>query len=271
MKKILIANDGAHFSEGAFQFARRLNELSPLLLTGVFLPKEVYASIWSYSMTGPLYIPVMDAPGGNDADARQKFESQCIQHGIEYRVHHDYNDFGIAELKKETHYADLLLIGSESFYEQAGSTGINEYVDQTLHHAACPVVIVPEESNFPETNILAYDGSESAAYAIRQFAMLLPELSSNKTILLYAGQPGDTRIPDQEQMEEFASRHFPDLTIHILQAGSNGGFTSWIANQKNALLVSGAFGRTIVSRLFRQSFISGVIADHRIPVFIAHR
>ncbi|MDE3249094.1 MAG: universal stress protein [Bacteroidota bacterium] len=271
MKKILIANDGAHFSEGAFQFAQRLNELSPLLLTGVFLPEEVYASIWSYSMTGPLYIPVMDAAGGNSAAAKEKFESLCVKHGIEYRVHHDYNDFGIAELKRETNYADLLVIGSESFYEQAGSTGINEYVDQTLHHAACPVVIVPEASNFPETNILAYDGSESAAYAIRQFALLLPELAANKTILLYAGQPGDTRIPDQEQMEEFASRHFPDLTIHIIHAGSNGTFTSWIANQKNALLVSGAFGRTIVSRLFRQSFISGVIADHRIPVFIAHR
>ena len=39
MKKILIAFDGTHFSDGAFEFARRVNELQPILLTGVFLPQ----------------------------------------------------------------------------------------------------------------------------------------------------------------------------------------------------------------------------------------
>jgi hypothetical protein len=36
MKKVILACDGSHFSEGAFEFARRLNELRPILLTGVF-------------------------------------------------------------------------------------------------------------------------------------------------------------------------------------------------------------------------------------------
>ena len=39
MKKILLAFEGSHFSEGAFEFARKLNELSPVQLTGVFLPQ----------------------------------------------------------------------------------------------------------------------------------------------------------------------------------------------------------------------------------------
>ena len=37
MKKILLAFDGTHFSNGAFQFARELNELEPALVTGAFL------------------------------------------------------------------------------------------------------------------------------------------------------------------------------------------------------------------------------------------
>ena len=40
MKKVVIAFDGNHFSEGAFEFVRRLNELQPILLTGVFLSDE---------------------------------------------------------------------------------------------------------------------------------------------------------------------------------------------------------------------------------------
>ena len=39
MKKIILAFEGTHFSEGAFEFARKLNELRPILLTGVFLPQ----------------------------------------------------------------------------------------------------------------------------------------------------------------------------------------------------------------------------------------
>jgi hypothetical protein len=49
MKKIILAFDGTHFSEGAFEFARRLNELQPVLLTGVFLPQAEIANLWSYA------------------------------------------------------------------------------------------------------------------------------------------------------------------------------------------------------------------------------
>jgi hypothetical protein len=37
MKKILLAFDGEHFSEGAFEFASSLNRKERILLTGVFL------------------------------------------------------------------------------------------------------------------------------------------------------------------------------------------------------------------------------------------
>ena len=37
MKKILIAFDGKHFSEGAMQMAAWINEQEPALMTGVFL------------------------------------------------------------------------------------------------------------------------------------------------------------------------------------------------------------------------------------------
>jgi hypothetical protein len=49
MKKILLAFDDSHFSTGAFEFARQLNDLRPILLTGVFIPQLSYANLWSYA------------------------------------------------------------------------------------------------------------------------------------------------------------------------------------------------------------------------------
>ena len=59
MKKVLLAFDGLHFSKGAFEFARRLNELEPILLLGVFVPQVTIANLWSYAApeNAPLFIP----------------------------------------------------------------------------------------------------------------------------------------------------------------------------------------------------------------------
>ncbi|MES1223638.1 MAG: hypothetical protein ABUT20_49540 [Bacteroidota bacterium] len=99
MKKILLAFDGSHFSEGAFEFARVLNERKRILLTGVFLPQVDYANLWSYSgggMSGNTFIPLLE-----DEDARavekniKRFESLCKSNGIEYRVHNDFSEFAL--------------------------------------------------------------------------------------------------------------------------------------------------------------------------------
>ena len=62
MKKILLAFDGTHFSNGAFQFARQLNELEPALVTGAFLPQAQAANLWSYAdgMSGPMFVPLVE-------------------------------------------------------------------------------------------------------------------------------------------------------------------------------------------------------------------
>ena len=39
---------------------------------------------------------------------------------------------------------------------------------------------------------------------------------------------------------------------------------------KNAMLISGSFGRSAISQLLRRSFAEGVIEQRNMPVFIAH-
>ena len=273
MKKILLAFDGTHFSEGAFEFARGLNEIEPILLLGVFVPQTSYANLWSYANAGngPMLIPLVEP---EDSDTIQqnmdRFEEKCQRNKIEYRIRKDFFDFALPELKKETRFADFAILGSENFYNNFGIHEPNEYLKEAIQSFECPVLVVPEKYNFPESNILAFDGSESSAYAIKQFAYLFPELSNNQTLLVFASDD-DGAFPQKTCIEELVGRHFSKSISVKLEMNPKKEFASWVNDKKTAILVSGAFGRSSISQLFKKSFVSDVISAHRLPVFIAHR
>lgn len=273
MKKIILAFDGTHFSEGAFEFARRLNEMQPILLTGVFLPQSLLANLWNYAdAAGRDVVSLIES---NEADLVQqsisRFESLCRRNGIEYRVHKDFYDLAIPELQKESIYADLMILGSEVFYERSGETSPGIYLKDSLRNIKCPVLLVPEEFDFPESIILAYDGSDDAVFAIKQFAYLFPELTGRPTVLVYASKDASDDFPDKIQMEELVARHFSNLTLQKLDINPKKYFGVWMLDKKSAMLVCGSFGRSSLSQLFKKSFVTEVIADHRLPVFIAHQ
>ena len=273
MNKILLAFDGSHFSEGAFEFARRINEKQSILLTGVFLPLVNYASLSSYANASgsPIAMPLLEDDNSEAVQRNiQRFENLCKQNNIEYRVHRDFTDFALPGIKKETRFADLIILGSETFYQNAGTGEPNEYLKDALHVAESAVLIVPENFSFPESNVLAFDGSESSVYAIKQFSYLFPELSNNKTFLVYASE-GNKPFPDEGYMKELITAHFADVSIQKLDINPKKDFATWISERKSPILVSGSFGRAFVSELFKRSFVSDVLREHKIPVFITHR
>jgi nucleotide-binding universal stress UspA family protein len=273
MKKILLAFDGTNFSKGAFEFARQMNERSAVLTVGVFLPQVDYANLWTYAK-GVGETMFTSVPEKETAKAIQKniekFESQCRKNDMEYRVHKDSLDFAMPALRKETRFADLLIIGSESFYENFEIDEPSESLKDALHHSECPIVVVPEKFEFPETNILTYDGSTDSVYAIRQFVYLFPELCRNETLLVYASQEDNQEFPDESYIEELTARHYPNLTLMKLQLNPRKYFNSWIEDHRSAIVISGSFSRSGFSQIFKKSFITKVIRDHKIPVFIAH-
>lgn len=273
MKKILIAFDAAHFSEGALNFADYMNRQTPILLTGIFLPVVDYSNLWNYAnaAAGPVFVPFVES---DESEAIRenvdRFKAFCEEKNIEYLVHKDFFDFMLPELKKETRFADLIILGGESFFKNIGRGEPNEYLRDTLHAAECRVMVVPEEFNFPQCNILAYDGTESSVYAIKQFSYLFPELANNKTLLVTGDTDVSSAIPEEHFIRELMSSHFPNLEVQKLEIDPRVYFTSWLDERDAPLLVSGAFGRSSFSQLFKSSFVSDVIRDHKFPVFIAH-
>lgn len=270
MKKVLLAFDGDNFSEGAFEFASELNKKEPILLTGVFVPQVDTSNLWAYAIgVPPAVIPVLEEDAEVEEKNIERFKDLCEINNIRCKVHDDYYGFAIPELKRETRFADLLLIGSETFYHNLGE-GMNDYIVDALHKAECPVLLVPESFHFPQSNVLAYDGSDISIYAIKQFAYLFPELCDNPTLLVFC-ENKDEVIPEKENMQELASQHFSNLKILKLDIDPKRYFRTWMSEQKNSILVSGAFGRSMISQAFRKSFVADIIKEHQLPVFVAHK
>ena len=274
MRKIIIAFDGFQFPESSFRFAAQLHQHDPILLTGVFLPQSSYANLWAFAdgVGAPMFVPHLEE---SDEELVEKnishFEDLCRKEGIEYRVHKDFYDLAMPELKKESRFSDLMILSAQHFYEQNGGDSPNHYLINALQEMECSVIVVPDQYEFPGVNIIAYDGSEASVFAIKQFAYLLPELGSNPTLLTYMHPDEREKIPFEPYIEELAARHFSDLTISKIELDARKYFTTWISEKKSALIISGSFGRSSFSQMFKKSFLSEVIRQHLIPVFIGHK
>jgi hypothetical protein len=92
MRKVLLACDGPHFSDKAFEFIRHMNEEEKVLATGVFLATAESPALWNYASgaTGPLMLPVEeDSDHTSISWSVRHFEELCRKNDIEYRIHTD--------------------------------------------------------------------------------------------------------------------------------------------------------------------------------------
>ncbi|HPH84051.1 MAG TPA: universal stress protein [Ferruginibacter sp.] len=273
MKKIIIAFDGQHYSTSTMEFVLSLNQMERVALTAVFLSPVDYTAIWSFPIL-PGGSDILSATGDNKSENvvsnnMKRFEETCQLHQIPYRIHNDINGMVFSSLKKESRFADLLLVSNQLFYEQIGRQP-NDYLQNILQIVECPVLLIPEKGLFPERIVFAYDGSESSIYAVKQFYYLFPSMCRLPTTLMYA-KAGKDEIPDQVNAEELLLRHFSDLSIELLDDDNPAHLVEWMRQQPSALLITGAYGRSGISQLFRKSFAKEIVKEHFVPVFIAHK
>jgi hypothetical protein len=272
MRKVVIACNGKSFPKGAFEMVKRLNEEETVLLAGVFLHAiDIAMMPVAVGAEGMLSLPsLVEDDRAIIEETIRYFEQECQHHQIEYRVHKDLALHSISELVTETRFADMLLLSDELFFSNQSLGQPNEMMQELLHKTECPVLLVPEKFEEPESVVLAYDGSESSMFAIKQFSYLFPSFSKLEAVLVYASDD-KVEIPDVHLVREYLARHYPNLTLTKLDFNPKKYFTSWLENTRNPLLVSGAYGRSMLSLFMKKSFIAEAIQEHKVPLFVAHK
>lgn len=273
MKKILVVFDGAHYPTATLDLALQLNYTERIMLTGIFLPSVDYAEAMSYYYYGNAIAPLYLEEYQDDPKAIQHnvdlFETFCREHHLSHRIHRDIKKKVVQELQYETRFADLLILSSTHFYENLGTMIQEDYITDTLHKAECPILLLPGEYTPPQNIIFAYDGSASSMHAIKQFIYLMPQYTDLDTLFVYADDKKDD-IPFIELVREYATQHFSKLAYYKLNADPKKYFNTWMEDRGASLLVSGAFGRSAFSELFRRNFLETTLKEQQIPLFISH-
>jgi hypothetical protein len=89
-------------------------------------------------------------------------------------------------------------------------------------------------------------------------------------MLVYADDDAGN-IPDKPLINEFATRHFKNLELVTLDIDPGKYFNTWVEGKRSPLVLSGSYGSSGFSQLLKKSFVRDLIADHKLPVFIAHK
>jgi hypothetical protein len=273
MRKVIVAFNGGTFSAGAMDFVRMMNEKEPVNVTGNFLPQTDYTGLWTYSgvLGGSVYgRPVQDEYNAAVKENIALFEQYCSNNQLLYQVHTHFHDYALSSLMKQTRYADIAVLSAESLYSNMGKNEHYEYLKEVLHAAECPVVLTPDQLELPANNIIAYDGSDSSVYAMKQFCYLLPELIANPTLLVHTDEE-DTVLPHAPLIKELAALHFHNISFQSLELNARDYFATWISEKQKGILISGAFSKPYFTRMFKKSFVADTLKAHLLPVFIAHR
>lgn len=272
MKKLLLPFEGGHYPQELLDFVGALQPMAPVLLTAAFVPESDYACV-----AGLRDLPA-SAPfscyGDEDRMVRynrKRLEQFCEEQGIKVVIHEDREDFALPCLRRESRYADLLLLNSAHFFEDLDKAQPNAWMKEMLHRSECPILLMPDQPSLPGELILAYDGSAASMFAIRQFAYLFPEFCRLQATLVYVSDDPDAKIPDEGVMRELCALHFKKFRVLKLGFRSADFYDTWIGIMSNPWVVSGSFGRSTLSQLFSPGFSTELIMQHQVPVFIAHK
>jgi hypothetical protein len=277
MIKFTAAFDGLKYSESTEKYSTFFAQQAQAHLVGIFLDDFSYHS---YRMADLLdekkkmdkRLKDFEKKDKETRDrAAQQFEMACKRANLEYTIHHD-RSIAIHELLHESIYADLLVIDSKETFTNFKEDPPTHFIRDMLAEVQCPALVVPQQYRPPEKIILLYDGGPSSVFAIKMFSYLFPSLKTLETeVISVNSDKVELHIPDIKLMKEFMQRHFPGAKYKMMKGYPEAEILQYVKKQnRNAMVVLGAYRRGMVSRWFRASMADALMRHAKLPLFIAH-
>ncbi len=273
MEKILFISNGVDLNLEALDFTCYLGRLTKSRITGIFLEnllddaKPILEKVSGHLMNGSENIAYEEKKKITAINIKT-FEEACARRSIKCDIR---EDFGIppGELLLESRYADLAVISPDISFESQLETLPTNFVKRFMEKSECPVVIAPQSFRDIEEVVFTYNGSPSSVYAIKQFTYLFPSMSDVKvTILGVNGK--DLSEKEKEQFRGWMRNHYNAIGFEFLKGNPEVELFKWLQKRKNAFITMGAYGRNVVSQLFRRSTAELLIQTLPQPIFITH-
>lgn len=274
MEKIIILTDSRKVDLGTIDFGCYLAELTNSRLTGMLLnsstinltPSESYKQMYLNKGAATETELV-----GIDIDqATLYIMEECRKRGIKSEVFPDKGS-PFEEVIYESRFADLLVLAPDLSLVGDFNDMPSSFVRRILSQSECPVVLTPNTFDRVEEIIFCYDGSESSLFAIKQFTYLFPQYKNLKTSVLEI-RDSDFSNTDEGHTKTLSwlGAHYDKVDFKFLQGDVKDELLIYFLNKSNYFIVMGAFGRNMLSNLFRKSSSEILIKTIDLPLFIAH-
>lgn len=278
MKNFSVVFDGHKISESTLQHAVQLSKVSNAHLTGIFLDvayqfRHTLSNILKKEHYNDELITFLDEQDHNQKNiAILKFQEACEAAHIGYAIKKDEN-LPLQELRSESMFSDLMFIGENQTLPNQPSDDPGAFVKELLADVQCPVLVLPVIFSPVQRLVFLYDGSSASLYAIKMFSYLFDNFR-HLPVEIYSvneQESDDVYLPNNLLMKRFIDSRFSNskytVTNGIPKTEILGYFEK---NNKNVIVVLGAYQRNAVSRLFKRSLADDLISHFDMPLFIAH-
>jgi nucleotide-binding universal stress UspA family protein len=148
MTRIVVGVDGSANARYALQWAVKEAAAKHVPLT-VLTVNEVAASFWTHQpITVPADEALVEKARSAAADLVDRTVSELGEPGAGSITIRAINGFASDELIKASREADLVVVGARGGAQSGGlahHTPVGSVSNKVLHHARCPVVVVPAQ------------------------------------------------------------------------------------------------------------------------------
>ena len=269
MKNIITVLDAHHQSQGAIDLSCYLTKLTGATLSGIFpaYPTDTHTPFARFIHDSAPSVVENQRKAQQIEDAIAHFRQICLQQDMDCRIHRNIDD-PATDLVTETLFADVLIVDEAVSFSDADNKVPSKFVISLLSHAKCPVIIAAASFQPIEEIILAYDGSYSSLFAIKQFTYLFPELHDRKIVVVEVTDTGE--IVESDRLGDWLDLYYTGVVYETLAGNPGDRLFELMMSRRNVLLVTGAFGRNTLSSLFTSSTADKIIKVSSNAVFIAH-
>lgn len=270
MKKILVINNDYHVPQSALDFAIQIAKKEKATLYGLFVQSLQNKDAEDYLFPSDINLTDTDFTKATDKQENLQFEETniqlfsdiCSSSGVPYKTHPIHAAF-LDTLIDHSAFADLIVCDAD--------TSPSQYSIKTLvANAHCPVLLVNKDYKQIDNIIFTYDDKSSSIHAIKYFTYLF-KFYSNLPVHFVSVVPHNViGIEYADLIKEWLPLHYANAQIVILNGETKEELSGYINNHSNPLVIMGAFGRSSLSRFFKESLAYLILEKTNAPLFITH-
>lgn len=276
MEKILFISDAITMSRECLDFSCYLGNLTHSKVTGVFLENQEMElrsreAIQEMAVSAPLPGVPLDVQKQLYRDENiSLFRNICESNGVNCEIHKNIG-MPVAEVLKESRYADLLVIDAATSFSWRPESSPTAFVKEILEKSECPVIIAPSSFDGIDEVIFTYNGSPSSMFAIKQFAHLFPALSQSKVTVLSIADNKNQMKGDKDRLEEWLTVHYENATLIVLEdTNVSSRLMEYLFGKEKVFIVMGAYGRNLLSKAVIPNPAEPIVKISTQPIFISH-